>query len=111
MAEKKSLPTTLQAKLERLFLLKDKIAGPVKEVYEEHNRLIIDIVEHLASKKGASNALIWKAPITLALKGDENVYTIKPTYMKDGQVVNTIWKPCGVQAFDVTRTPRPKKAE
>jgi len=111
MAEKKTPPTTLQSKLERLFLLKDKIAGPVKAVYEEHNQLIVDIVEHLTSKKGASNALVWKAPIPLAFKGDEYVYTVSPTYMKDGLIANTIWKPCGVQAFDVKRTARPKKAE
>jgi hypothetical protein len=102
-------PLSLKQKLERIFLLKEKIEGEVKAVYEEHNKLIIEVLEHLTQKKGATNEIIMRAPLTIAFKGDDVVYTVVPNYMSNGLLKNVIWKPAGAMAFDVKKTARDKK--
>ncbi len=88
------------AKLQRLDKLKELIDTKVKQIYEEHGNLTVELADEFLHRKGSNDDPILRVPLTINL-GKGQSWELRPNYMKNGQFTNLIWKPTGVQAFSI----------
>lgn len=93
--------STLKEKLENLTILFNRIEEVARPVYEEYNKAVVELIPEFVSRSKEEIQGILVAPITLAFK-DGKSWTLRPTYVKDGNLTNTSFKALGINAFTIT---------
>ena len=105
---KKMTNVELKKKLDRLFKLKGLIDSKVKQIYQEHNDLTVEIAEEFCKRKGGEHADgILRTKLQIKFKGDDTTYVLIPNYMKDGLFRNVMWKMQGMHAFSIEKVELP----
>lgn len=95
----------IREKLEKLDKLKHLIDTKVKKIYEEHGQLTEELTLEIAKRKGGDHADgILKTSLVIKFRDGEE-WELRPNYIKNGQLSNTLWKPVGVHAFSINHLP------
>ena len=100
----------MKEKLERLSFLKKKLETEVKATYEEYGNLTAELTDAIILQKGGDTVGILKSSIAMKFK-DGRKWVLKPLFMKNGQFTNLIWKPLGVQAFNIEEVTPPDNSK